>query len=102
MAMNVFVYHIWEKLLVREQLLSDSPNCHINVMVLMLLNDSQVKFIELPPPKKKNSTKNVDYQSSELSYSLGLNCIRLHKELPNNTQRVNHLKTQATEHHSNL
>ena len=39
--------------------------------------------------------KNLDFQIPELSYSLGLDEIGLHKEPPNDISIVNHLKMQA-------
>lgn len=39
--------------------------------------------------------KNLDFQVPELSYSLSLDEMGLHKEPPHDISIVNHLKTQA-------
>lgn len=57
----------------------------------MLLMRTQEKIIGL---YKKNLIKNLDYWITELNYSLGLDWIRFHKKLQNNTHIVNS-KVQA-------
>lgn len=57
----------------------------------MLLMRTQEKIIGL---YKKNLIKNLDYWVTELNYSLGLDWIRFHKKLQNNTHIVNS-KVQA-------
>lgn len=57
----------------------------------MLLMRTQEKSIGL---YKKNSTKNLHDRVIELNYTLGLDWIRFHEKLQNNTHIVN-LKVQA-------